>query len=278
MINPWEPPARLEEGYKTLIRRALAGLQTILFSAGTLPWMLAEMERYAQSEEFRAAAWAAAAKMVTNTLSWSSRTWRDAARVGSKGQEIYNLLYRDVNGRLAQEMEWQIVRNAQLISSLPQNIREQVDRQIVKMTTQGMRPEQIASLIREQFPNETAKRAALVARTEAAKTQTAITRAKAESVGVEWYVWHATRDQRTRDSHRNMDGVLCRWDTPPSPERLNGERSAGNYGPGEIWNCRCYPEPVTKPERLSWPRKVYYGGRIQRMTLAQFESIGGTAA
>ena len=50
-----------------------------------------------------------------------------------------------------------------------------------------------------------------------------------------------------------------------------GEDYEGNYGPGEIYNCRCYPEPLLRFDQTSWPAKVYYKGRVQHMTLAAFK-------
>ena len=278
LINPWEPPARIEDGYRKAIEAGILAFQPQIAAAGSLAAALTALEAFGQSETFRLFARAVAAKMVTNTLSWSAKTWRDAAREMSKGQQIYNATRSEIDGLLKNEIEWQIMRNAQLISSLPQEIRQNVDGIISRMTIEGSRPETIEKEILKYFPETTAKRAKLVARTEAAKTHTARIRSRAESLGITWYIWHSTNDVRTRRTHRLMNGVLCQWSDPPSPEALAGERTVGNYAPGEIWNCRCYPQPVTNINRVSWPHKVYYNGSIQTMTLAQFRQIGGMAA
>jgi uncharacterized protein with gpF-like domain len=70
-----------------------------------------------------------------------------------------------------------------------------------------------------------------------------------------------------------MDKVLVRWSDPPSPEALDGEKSYGKYHAGEIFNCRCFPEPVIDFDDVTWPHKVYSGGQIQMMTLAQFKQL-----
>jgi uncharacterized protein with gpF-like domain len=114
---------------------------------------------------------------------------------------------------------------------------------------------------------------ALIARTEVSKTSTALTRARSEDIGIRWYVWKTSEDARVRSSHKHMDNVLISWSSPPSPEKLDGLRSVGHYHAGEIWNCRCYAEPVIEVEYLSWPHKVYCGGQIVKMSRKQFEGI-----
>jgi uncharacterized protein with gpF-like domain len=70
-----------------------------------------------------------------------------------------------------------------------------------------------------------------------------------------------------------MDGVLVHWDDPPSPELLIGEKSVGKYNAGDIWNCRCFAQPVIFLDYITFPAKVYCGGRIVTMTRSQFEAV-----
>jgi hypothetical protein len=72
-----------------------------------------------------------------------------------------------------------------------------------------------------------------------------------------------------------MSDVLIAWSDPPSPEQLFGEKSYGKYHAGNIFNCRCYPEPLVELHYVNWPHKVYHGGQIKTMTLAQFERLIG---
>jgi hypothetical protein len=59
-----------------------------------------------------------------------------------------------------------------------------------------------------------------------------------------------------------MDGVLINWNDLPSPELLKGMKNEGRYGPGEIYNCRCFPAPLIELKYLEWPMKVYQNGHI----------------
>jgi hypothetical protein len=72
-----------------------------------------------------------------------------------------------------------------------------------------------------------------------------------------------------------MDEVLFRFSDKPAPELLVGEKSEGHYGPGEIYNCRCYAQPIILWEDIAWPARVYADGSITRMTKTQFQKRFG---
>lgn len=217
---------------------------------------------------------AEALKMVTHLFSDSGRTWRQAARANSRGRLIYRALQRELQGPIGADLRFQAERNAALIKSLPLDIAKKVNEQVLHEAMKGTRSSEIAKLIKESFPEESQARANLIARTEVSKTSTALTRARCHYVGADWYVWRTSEDSRVRSSHAIMDGVIVKWSSPPSPESLDGEsRTYGNYHAGEVFNCRCFAEPVIDLDLISWPAKVYYGGRIQRMTRKQFEMI-----
>jgi SPP1 gp7 family putative phage head morphogenesis protein len=221
------------------------------------------------SEFIERYAWQAAQRMVTGVLYGSARTWREAARKAMRGQEIYELLNQELQGPIGERVRELIRENAQLIRSLPQDIAQQVAQEIATATVEGRRPESITSLV----PYVAKWKAQLIARTETSKATTALTQARSESLDVIWYVWQSSQDERVRLSHRKMQGVLVQWDDPPSPEQLAGERSYGHYQAGNIFNCRCYPEPLLRFDQVSWPHRCYMNGRIQHMTLAQFKRV-----
>ncbi|WP_217368959.1 phage minor head protein [Brevibacillus sp. HB1.4B] len=212
--------------------------------------------------------------MVTHLFSDAGRTWRQAAKHNSHGRTIYEALLREMNGPIGIAVHFQVQRNAEIIRSLPITLANQVNEHVLREVLKGTRADEIAKQIKTYFPEATKAKANLIARTEVSKTSTALTQARAESVGANWYVWRTSEDSRVRGSHKIMDGVLVKWNAPPSPEKLDGQtRTFGNYNAGEIFNCRCYPEPVIDLSLVSWPAKVYYNGSIHRMTRKQFERI-----
>lgn len=218
--------------------------------------------------------------MITMLNQDQYKNWKVAAQATSKGKPIYSSLlmetkkYTPVGGMYRQLID----QNATLIKTLPYDIAQSVTRKTSKLAIEGKRPEEIAKIIQKDFPKSTKAKANLIARTEVSKASTALTEARSKNIGIKWYVWRTSEDARVRKSHRNMDDVIVGWNDPPSPEQLVKEESAGKYHAGNIYNCRCYPEPIVDLGLIKWPHKVYIHGQIKMMTRAQFEAISGTSA
>lgn len=168
----------------------------------------------------------------------------------------------------------QMIENVSLIKTLPEDVASKVVHDIAESTMKGMRAESIERLIRDKTNQHARASARLIARTETAKTQSALTKARSEQLDLRWYVWRTSLDgNRVRKSHQIMEGVLVNWNNPPSPEELAGEQSVGNYHAGNIWNCRCYSEPLLEINDVKWPHKVYLNGQIKMMGKREFEQI-----
>jgi SPP1 gp7 family putative phage head morphogenesis protein len=216
----------------------------------------------------------AATRMVLGVRRQQERTWRVAAQKAMRGQEFYRALQQELTGPVGARMSQLIQYNSRLISSLPPRIRGLAAREAARRTGEGERATPTADLLRYVVRS----RAALIARTETSKATTALTQARSEDLGVQWYVWETSRDQRVRLSHRKMQGVLVSWADPPSPEQLFHEKFAGYYAAGNVFSCRCYPAPLLRWEQVAWPHKVYLQGRVQYMTLAGFKRINNSVA
>lgn len=215
-----------------------------------------------------------ATKMVTGIYAAQARTWRQAASEGMQSQMIRRSLLRELSGPVGREVSALIQRNAGLIKSLPSKIVSDVNAFIAARSMEGMRAQEIAETIPAEARHLSRTRIMLIARTETSKASTALNKARSEDIGISWYVWRTSKDARVRNAHQHMDRVLVSWNEAPNPERLAGEkRSSGNYHAGEIFNCRCYPEPLLDLGQIRWPAQVYYGGVIRMMTRVQFESI-----
>jgi SPP1 gp7 family putative phage head morphogenesis protein len=252
----------------------MQSLEALLLGLDEPLEIIRAIKTFALSKGFAAYAEATALKMVTHLFTDAGRTWRQAARKNSRGRMIYEALQKELQGPIGGAVRHQILRNAAIIKSLPLDIAQQVNEHILTEAMNGTRAINMAAQIKAFFPDATKAKAGLIARTETSKTSTALTQARSESLGVNWYVWRTSQDSRVRDSHRLMDGVLIKWTAPPSPEQLDGmKRTFGHYHAGGIFNCRCYPEPVIDLDWIKWPAIVYYGGSLQRMTRKQFENV-----
>lgn len=233
-----------------------------------------QMRNFQNSEPFNSFVYSAVRRMVTPIAIQNMKTWRKAAKKSTKNPYLYKLLMREINNGLKNDINIQIEENANLIKTLPTDVAKKVTKDIEEMALKGMRASEIAKVIREQTDKHSRASAKLIARTEVSKTTTALTKARCDNLDLHWYVWRTAEDgDRVRKSHRIMEGVLVNWNEPPSPEALAGEKSVGNYHAGNIWNCRCYPEPLIEIDDISWPHKVYTNGKIQTMGKMQFEQI-----
>ena len=235
--------------------------------------ILSEIKRFIDSHYFNDYADATASKIVTHLFSDSGHTWREAAKQNGVGKDVFEALRKEMRGNIGSAINFQVSRNAEIIKTLPLNISKQVTEHILNESLKGKRASDIADEIKAFFPYTTKAKANLIARTEVSKTSTALSRERSKKLGCDWYIWRTSEDSRVRSSHKHMEGILIKWGKPPSPEKLIGARSVGYYDAGDIFNCRCYPEPVLNLDKISWPHKVYYSGSIQNMSRKQFEKI-----
>lgn len=236
------------------------------------------MNNFQNSYAYEKFVYASVKRMVTPLAKGNYATWRKAARAQSKSRLIYQRLLREINQGLQQDINNQILENAALIRTLPNDVAQKVVKDIADYALQGERATTIAKLIKDKTDQHARASARLIARTEVSKTTTALTQARSADLGLDWYIWRTAQDgDRVRKSHQIMEGVLVNWHNPPSPEALAGEASVGNYHAGCIWNCRCYPEPILDIDDVQWPAKVYYNGQIAKMGKREFEKLGGFA-
>lgn len=206
---------------------------------------------------------AAAQQIVTMLAVGQKASWRAAARASSKGAQIYRALMKETtNTVLGQQISSIVAQNATLIKTVPQRMAQQFSELARRREFEGIRPEQITQEMLKKAPQLREFEAKRIARTESAKASTALVQARSESLGLDFYIWRTARDERVRDSHSKMNGVICRWSDPPNPEAIAGERSYGNYHPGGIFNCRCIALTVIAIEDIKFPAKVHIAGSI----------------
>lgn len=273
--DDWKTTRLLQDSFLDTLSKLTDLFHYIAFSAGDdKEKYINDMRNFQNSEPFNSFVYSAVRRMVTPIAVQNMRTWRMAAKKATKNPSLYRMLMSEINQGLKSDIEIQIEENASLIKTLPTDVAKKVTKDIEEMALKGMRASEIAKVIREQTDKHSRAFAKLIARTEVSKTTTALTKARCDNLDLHWYVWRTAEDgDRVRKSHRIMEGVLVNWNEPPSPEALAGEKSVGNYHAGNIWNCRCYPEPLIEIDDISWPHKVYTNGKIQTIGKMQFEQM-----
>lgn len=124
-----------------------------------------------------------------------------------------------------------------LIKSIPLQAAQRVHEWTLAGIEDSTRAGEVAAAILASN-DVSANRAMLIARTETARTSSKLTEARALHVGSEGYIWRTSRDGDVRHSHKEMEGKFCRWDAPPTLS------DGTTTHPGQIYNCRCFPEPI----------------------------------
>lgn len=255
----WRTPRRIEADYFASVRDLLREY-----------FVRRERGLYQADQYLREYAWTVARRMITGVLRDGGGSWREAARRSTQGERVFRALGAEMRGPVGERARALVKLNARYISSLPHDIAEQFTASMLKAELEGARAETFRHTLMKRL---TRSRAALLARTETSKASTALTRARSEDLRLDWWIWRTSQDQRVRFSHRKLQGVVCSWNDLPAPELLVGEKSEGHYAAGDIYNCRCYPEPILSMDQLRFPVRLYNAGRVRYVTRAEFSNI-----
>ena len=270
----WDTSKRIEDQFLKSLYKLAGMLRKLAKQSTSTSDFQAKCANFQNSEPFLKFIDLSVRRMVTPLAVMNMKTWREAAKKATKNPFMYRMLLKEIQEDHQKTIENQVYQNSLLIRTLPSDTADKVTKDIFDLGIQGMRSSQIAKEITKYTDQHAKASARLIARTEVSKTMSAVTEARSKNLGINWYVWRTAEDgDRVRPSHRNMNGVLVNFSDPPSPEALIGLPSVGNYHAGNIWNCRCYEEPLLEVDDVSWPNRVYYNGSIQSMTKTKFEQI-----
>lgn len=104
---------------------------------------------------------------------------------------------------------------------------------------EGYRFDKLVEQIRHRY-GVTANKAKFLARQETSLFMAKYRKQRFTQSGVIRYKWRTAHDERVRDSHKHLDGIVFSYDHPPITDRTTGERN----NPGEDFNCRCVDVPL----------------------------------
>lgn len=236
----WARVRRAETTYGRALRRVARAVGDLVRAfdpedAAQQSLMRRALERYA--EMLRPWAAATASRMIADV----SR--RDEAVWASLAKQMGRALRREIaTAPTGQTLKKLLDENVDLITSLPTKAAQRVHELTLQGIESSTRAKEVAAEI-ARTGQVTASRAVLIARTEVARTASGLVQARALHVGSEGYVWRSVEDSDVRPLHRKLNGTYHRWDEPP----VAGERGERAHA-GQIYNCRCYPEPVIPQE------------------------------
>jgi SPP1 gp7 family putative phage head morphogenesis protein len=122
--------------------------------------------------------------------------------------------------------------NVKLITDLPDQTLNEIEKGLLSGLNAGMRAEEMADLIQQRF-NVTESRAALIAADQVGKFYSATQKAMQSDVGLTHFYWQTQGDERVRPEHAELNGKRFSWKLGAPIEGF----------PGEPVRCRCTPEP-----------------------------------
>lgn len=228
------------------------------------------------SRKFQESAWRVAEHMVNGVAKANAASWREAAMKNSRARQIYESLRKELLSGPGHAVRRIVAQNASLIRSLPLDLAEKTTAYVAREQQKGRRASEIEKELRQRLPELTKSKVRLIARTEVSKSETALTRARSEEIGIKFYVWETSRDSRVRPSHRNMNSVIVSWNSPPAPEALIGQKSTlGHYHAGSCPQCRCVALPLISLDEIAFPARAYLNGSIRRISRAEFTRAVG---
>jgi SPP1 gp7 family putative phage head morphogenesis protein len=229
---------KAETQYAAQLRKAARHVGELVRAFGgtdpaTMPGLRTALERYGQA--LRPWAEAVGRKMVAEVAIREEVAWAEMA--GQMGRSLRQEIRRAPTGEI---MRQQLAQQVELITSLPREAAERVQRLATQALSEGGRAAEIAVEI-ARTGEVTEARARLIARTEVGRTQGLLTEARARHIGSEGYIWRTSQDGDVRKSHREMEGKFVAWSSPPTLDGLTGHA-------GALPNCRCYAEVVIPEE------------------------------
>ena len=137
------------------------------------------------------------------------------------------------------------------ITKINETTREEIRKQLTEGVEAGESIDHLADRINSVFDMAQTRRSVVIARTETIRASNFGSFEGMKQSDVEEKEWLATRDDRTRDEHAEMDGQIQPIDKPfISPD---GEEAMypGDFGVPELdINCRCTVAPVFGGKRM----------------------------
>lgn len=156
-------------------------------------------------------------------------------------------------GAIKPEMEKAVRDNVDLITSIHTDFIHDIGAAVFDNMKDGGRHENLIDIIKERG-NVTRNRARLIARDQTSKLNADLTEARNVALGLDLYEWGGTGDERERDSHFVLNGMLCKYSDPTVYSDDDGKtwKKRSTIGafigkPGEDYQCRCLALP-----RVSW--------------------------
>jgi len=181
--------------------------------------------------------------MANLTRKLTVKEWKKAckATVGVDIREDYYM------GDFYKEgLEQWISDNVDLIKTIPHDTLGRMKEIIYEGYFGGGTTTSMVEAIMKEYQSNR-RHAKFIARDQVAKLNGKIQKAQQLDAGITKYKWSTVGDERVRQSHAALDGLVFEWGHPP----MNDDGRACE--PGEDYGCRCIGRPVFESQTLKLP-------------------------
>lgn len=229
--------AKINKIYWSLFKKIFTTSTYVALSKGNKKPVKKAIIRLQSSKQFDAFAKKFSSLLARQGLSSTRGVWRkyfNAAK--ASGYIALNMTY---NAFELNNMSNAVKHNFDMIKSIPNKFLDILEHSYTSTLIEQIAKGAIGrNSFKSQLEKHGHKNAKLIARTESAKLQTAILEKRATQLGSVAYVWLSSNDRRTRQSHKDMNGVVVFWkQNKPKLDNMIGHA-------GEFPNCRCTPQPI----------------------------------
>jgi SPP1 gp7 family putative phage head morphogenesis protein len=187
-----------------------------------------------------------AANIGQRTSAWNNKQWRKTMKKVLGVDDIFR-----PENYLGSRLKAFVHTNTDLITKLSTETVTGIRRTVEEGIRKQERYETIRDNIIEEGFATTESRAELIARDQVGKLNGELTELRQTSLGINKYIWRTAQDERVRESHEVLSGMLCSWDDDTIYSDDGGATwkdrdSIGAFigAPGEDYQCRCYGEAV----------------------------------
>lgn len=229
---------QINQIYKTVYNKVFNVSRTNALANGSRLDIMQALNTLSGSEKYNQFAIKFSQELAKKGLNNQRGIWRKYYEAAKKAHYIaLPQTYRQFE---LQTYAKAVRHNFDMIKSIPSEMLEILNHKytstLMEEVAKGTLPR---GSFRKMLAKHGQKQANVIARTETAKLQTAITESRALDVGAITYTWLSSNDKRTRPSHKAMNGVIVFW--RPDNEKPLLDNMRGNAG--EFPNCRCDAQP-----------------------------------
>lgn len=251
---------QINEIYRTVYKKVFDKTQTAILAGGSRLGAMQKLELLQSSDKYNEFAMKFAKELTKRGLNGQKGVWRKYYEAAKKAHHI--VLPQTYNEYELQTYSKAVKHNFEMIKSIPNRTMEILNHKYVSTlmeeVAKGTLPR---GSFRKQLAEHGQKQAGVIARTETAKLQTTITETRSLDIGAITYTWLSSNDQRTRPSHKAMNGVIVFWRPDNEKPLLDGMR--GNAG--EFPNCRCDAQPNVDINDFTASSYKVYDYRIDKI-------------